>query len=57
MSGSKRNINTDWAVDFRDIQNLYNNSMEEIQDELNSILSEPESAFTMKGSIFKKDIR
>ena len=38
-----KNMSIDWADEFRDIQDLYNDTMEEVRYELNSILSEPES--------------
>ena len=38
-----KNMRTDWAAEFRDIQDLYNDTMEEVRGELNSILNEPES--------------
>ena len=38
-----KNMSTDWADEFRDIQDLYNDTMEEVRGELNSILNEPES--------------
>lgn len=40
---SKEQVNTEWADMFRDIQEFYNESMEEVNEELNCILSEPES--------------
>ena len=43
MNDSKKNTGTDWAPEFREIQNFYNETMEEVRDELNSIMNEPES--------------
>ena len=42
-NNSRNHGNTDWSADFRDIQNFYNDTMGEVRDELNSIISEPES--------------
>ena len=42
-NNSKSRSSTEWQDIFRDIQELYNESMEEVNEELNCILSEPES--------------